>query len=285
MIEGKIDTVVQRTIQKEVAFEGIGIHTGAKSKIVVRPADANTGVVFIKDGIEIPAKVEYTINSRNSTCLCKDGQIIKTIEHLMATFHGLGIDNVEVVVEGEEIPILDGSARVFVNKILKVGLQDLEEMKKFALIQSCMEIKENQDRFLVAKPNSKLEIEYFIHYNNIPALQGKMTYTHNFSNFLTIYSAKTFVLKEDLKIFKKLGIGKGIQIGSNAILVNPNDKPEKFIKHKVLDLLGDLYLLGYPFLGKLYVHKGGHSLHLQFVKCLKEQRKVKIVDAQEVTAL
>jgi len=269
-----MNCATQKTISKCVSFRGIGVHTGERSEIVIKPADSDSGIIFVKDGVEIPANVKYVGGSTNSICLVKDGVVIRTIEHLMAAFHGLGIDNAEILVKkGEEIPILDGSAKCFVEKMLKVGIKELDEPKLAIVLQSRVEVKESETRYLLALPTKRgLKVKYHIDYGG--GFKSRLSYVHTWDNFLRICSARTFVFERELKLLKNRGLGRGIRINLNTLLINSLSNPEDCARHKILDLLGDLYLLGHTIFGDFHVHRGGHSLHSKFVSLICRNKKL-----------
>lgn len=262
--------IKQKTVNQELRFNGIGIHTGEDSRVVIEPAEPNTGIVFIKlpENIAIKATAANIIENNYSTTIGRNNVKIATIEHLMAAFYGIGIDNAIVYVNGCEIPIMDGSSKFFFN-LMEKRIEELNEEKSFArIIKKC--IYKMGDRYIEYEPtNQDLIINYEIAYLDYPSLNQKMKYTHSIETFKLIAGSKTFVRKEDMENIVAQGLGKGIIIDENTRLVTRLVKKrinENFVSHKVLDLLGDMYLIGAPLIGKIRCYKGGHILHTDFAK-------------------
>lgn len=272
----------QMTIKKKISFDGIGVHTGKRSYIEILPADADTGIVFIKNGIEIKAVVENVINTTNSTTIGKNGDFVSTIEHLMAAFHGIGVDNAIVIVKGEEIPILDGSSKLFAKKMLKVGLDVFDSEKIIAKLTKPVKFAV-EDRKIIGQPNEMLGVNYTIHY---PSIELKKTwkYTHSPQEFKKIMCAKTFVVNQ--RDITSRNLGRGIIPNENAIILDKatlDDKvTESVVKHKVLDFLGDSYLLGGSLFAYISCYKGGHTLHIEFLRKILSEDAIRFINADEV---
>lgn len=272
----------QRTIRRPIKFHGIGVHSGENSLVEMYPAEADTGIIFIKEpeGIAIRATIDNIIHAFHSVGLGTDKVKVFTIEHLMAVLHALGIDNVYIHVFGEEIPILDGSAKEILDLVLNSGIVELEKVKKYAIITEEVYASEDE-RYIIGYPPDKFElsIDYEIYYTRQTIVKQRMIYDHSLKAFTSIAGAKTFIFEEDLMKIRKNGLGKGIIPNINTIIVGERAH-EDLVTHKIIDLLGDLYLIGYPVLGKIRCYKGGHKLHLKFVKKLKES--IKILKVSEI---
>ncbi len=260
----------QRTIKERLEFEGVGIHSGERAKIILHPEGEDSGVAFFKEGVKIPAKVDYVVNTFHSTDLGKDGVVVKTVEHLLATLHLLGISNLTVeVIGGDEIPIMDGSGYYFYRKLKdKVVKQNADA--EVLQIQEEVVVRRG-DAYIEAKPCSCFEITYE---GEFQTYFGRQKYTFR-GNVRDIILARTFCFEHEIEFIRKNGLGKGgslentLVIGKEKIYnrggLRYQDEP---VRHKVFDLIGDLYLLGASVRGKFLSHKGGHSLNFQLVKAL-----------------
>ena len=262
----------QSTIADKVSFSGIGIHTGRNVNVNILPAPPNSGVTFkridlIQNNIVIP---NFENVSEATLCTTVENQFgvkVSTIEHLMAAFFGLGIDNAIVELDGQEVPILDGSAKDFVKILKATGLKTSDVPIKLIKINKHVEIAEGDKYISVDKSNATLEIDFEINYENhvISCQNNKVNVFED--NLENIYNSRTFCLFEDIEKLKKLGLGKGGSL-KNAIVVkddkilNPNGlrNEKEFVNHKILDCMGDLYLVGYRLIGSLKCRHGGHSL-------------------------
>lgn len=193
-----IRNIHQITIKNNIHFEGIGVHTGERVSVNIQPADEDTGIIFIKNGLEIKASIDNIVDTTRSTTIGKEGESVSTIEHLMAAFHGIGIDNALVVCKGDEVPILDGSSKFFVRKLLKAGLHVLDADRLVFKLIKPVEIVLG-DRKIIGLPARELKVKYTINYPTVGLLET-YRYIHSFLNFLKIMNAKTFVVSlRDLK--------------------------------------------------------------------------------------
>ncbi|ACD67313.1 MAG TPA: UDP-3-O-[3-hydroxymyristoyl] N-acetylglucosamine deacetylase [Sulfurihydrogenibium sp.] len=279
----------QRTIKKPIIIEGIGLHSGDNVKIKLFPANKNEGINFIKNNVVIPAKIDYAHSFEYSTTLYKDGVSVRTIEHLMAALYFTGIDNVYIELIGEELPILDGSSKGFVERIKEAGIKTLNEEKLYAVLEEPVKV-EIEDKFIMAKPSNEIKITYQANYNNDIIGNKSFTYIpYEKESYEGVYTARTYCFLEEVEYLKKNGLAKGGSL-ENAVVFHNNqvineeglrfeDEP---VRHKVLDLIGDLYLLGYPLVAEVYSFKGGHRLNAMFVKTLVENSLFTIKPASEV---
>jgi UDP-3-O-[3-hydroxymyristoyl] N-acetylglucosamine deacetylase len=279
----------QRTIKKPITIEGIGLHSGDNVKIKLFPANKNEGINFIKNNVVIPAKIDYAHSFEYSTTLYKDGVSVRTIEHLMAALYFTGIDNVYIELIGEELPILDGSSKGFVERIKEAGIKTLNEEKLYAVLEEPVKV-EIEDKFIMAKPSNEIKITYQANYNNDIIGNKSFTYIpYEKESYEGVYTARTYCFLEEVEYLKKNGLAKGGSL-ENAVVFHNNqvineeglrfeDEP---VRHKVLDLIGDLYLLGYPLVAEVYSFKGGHRLNAMFVKTLVENSLFTIKPASEV---
>jgi UDP-3-O-[3-hydroxymyristoyl] N-acetylglucosamine deacetylase len=279
----------QRTIKKPITIEGIGLHSGDNVKIKLFPANQNEGINFIKNNVVIPAKIDYAHSFEYSTTLYKDSVSVRTIEHLMAALYFTGIDNVYIELIGEELPILDGSSKGFVEKIKEAGIKTLNEEKLYAVLEEPVKV-EIEDKFIMAKPSNEIKITYQANYNNDIIGNKSFTYIpYEKESYKGVYIARTYCFLEEIEYLKKNGLAKGGSL-ENAVVFHNNqvineeglrfeDEP---VRHKVLDLIGDLYLLGYPLVAEVYSFKGGHRLNAMLVKTLVENPLFTIKPASEV---
>ncbi len=279
----------QRTVEREVNIKGIGLHSGLGVNLKLIPAKENEGINFVKNGVIIPAKVEFAKSFEFSTSLNKENQWVRTVEHLMSAFFFTGIDNVYVEIDSEEVPIMDGSAKIFVEKIKEAGIKSLKEEKIYAVIEK--EVKATyEDRYIIGKPYHTLKAVYHAKYNNVIIGNKKAVYEHSSkASFDKISNARTYCFLEEVEYLKSKGLAKGGSLENAVVLHNDTViNPEGFrfedepVKHKVLDLIGDLYLLGYPLIGEVYSFKGGHKLNADFVRKLKEENAFELKYASQV---
>lgn len=279
----------QRTIKKPIIIEGVGLHSGDNVKIKLFPAKENEGINFIKNDTIIPARIDYAHSFEYSTTLYKEGVSVRTIEHLMAALYFTGIDNIFVELIGEELPILDGSSKMFVEKIKKAGIKTLNEEKLYAVLEEPVKV-EIEDKYILAKPSSEIKITYQADYNN--SIIGKKRFTYipyEKESYEGVYTARTYCFLEEVEYLKRNGLAKGGSLENAVVFHNDqviNKEGLRFedepVRHKVLDLIGDLYLLGYPLFAEVYSFKGGHRLNAMFVKTLVENSLFAVKTASEV---
>ncbi|WP_457600367.1 UDP-3-O-acyl-N-acetylglucosamine deacetylase [Hydrogenivirga sp.] len=260
----------QRTIKDSLEFEGVGIHSGERVKITLHPEGENAGISFYREGVRIPVSPESVVNTFHSTDLGRDGVVVKTVEHLLATLHLLGVSNLTVEVQGgSEIPIMDGSGYFFYRELKNKVVKQSEDMD---VLQIKEEVRvQKGDSYIVALPCSCFEITYE---GEFQTYFGRQRYTFR-GNVRDIILARTFCFEHEIEFIKKNGLGKGgslentLVIGREGIYneggLRYQDEP---VRHKVFDLIGDLYLLGMSVRGKFISYKGGHSLNYELVKAL-----------------
>jgi len=284
----------QKTIKFPVKFEGIGLHSGKNVKVSLLPAEPNSGIIFKRVDLKInnivhPNFINVTNTSLNTTISNDFGVKVSTIEHLMGALFGLGIDNLLVEIDNEEVPILDGSAKEFVSKITDIGITSSDAPIKIIKIKNKVEFKDGQ-RFISIEPSKlSLNIDYELQYTN-PLIGIQRNEVKVYENDLSnIYDSRTFCLYEDIEIIKKKGLAKGGSL-DNAIVVNNeeilnkdglrNDK--EFVNHKILDCMGDLYTCGYRLLGNIKCVQGGHYLTNQLLrKVFKNQENYTVLEIKE----
>ena len=262
----------QSTIANKISFSGIGIHTGKKVKINILPSSPNSGITFTRTDLNKNNVVIPNFENVSEATLCTTisnefGVKVSTIEHLMAAFLGTGVDNAIVEIDSQEVPILDGSAKDFVKILKETGLKTSDVPIKLIKINNRVEFEEGNKFISLDKSNTTLEIEFEINYENqfIKSQKNKINVFED--DLKDIFDSRTFCLYDDIEKLKKAGLGKGGSL-ENAIVVKDNKilnenglrNKNEFVNHKILDCMGDLYLVGYRIIGSLKCSHGGHSL-------------------------
>ena len=284
----------QKTINKAVSFNGIGLHNGLPVTLTIKPAEVNTGIIFKRidlntNNIVIPNFMHVTNTSLNTTISNNNGVKVSTIEHLMGALFGLGIDNAEIEIDNEEVPILDGSAKIFVERILSSGFKISETPIKIIKILKKVEFTVGE-KFIIIEPSTlNLNIDFELKYSNrlIGNQSNKIKVYED--NLLNIFNSRTFCLYEDIEIIKKNGLAKGGSL-ENAIVVKKdkilneeglrNDK--EFVNHKILDCIGDLYTSGYRMIANIKCSQGGHYLtNMLLRKLFKDKDNFSILEIKE----
>ena len=277
--------LTQKTIKKKITIEGIGIHTGLKAKLDILPDQPNTGIIFKRVDIKKNNTIVPTYNNVVDATLCTTisneyGIKVSTIEHLMGAFYGLGIDNAIVEINSQEVPIMDGSAKQFVELILEAGVQISEVPIKIIKVEQQIQITEGEKTISINKSNVSLDIDFEIKYQNqfIKSQRNKISVFED--NLTQIYNSRTFCLFEDIEKLKNMGLGKGGSL-ENALVVKNNSlmnedglrNEKEFVNHKILDCMGDLYLSGYRIIGSLTCSQGGHNLTNKLLRKLFSDHK------------
>lgn len=266
----------QMTVAKPTKCSGIGLHTGANCSLVIRPAAPDTGIIFIRKDVpkkvKIKAHIDNVVDATLATTLGAEGVRISTVEHLLAAFAGLGIDNAEVEVEGPEVPIMDGSAEPFHLLIKKAGLQKQDRFKKFIIIKHPITITED-DRQASLLPSNDFKISYTIDFKH--PLISNQYYLIQISNGnfeREICPARTFGFLKDYEILKAKGFARGGSL-DNAIVMDERRVlnaeglrfQDEFVRHKILDSIGDLWLIGAQVIGHFIGYKSGHTLNHKLI--------------------
>ena len=284
----------QKTLNSNVKFNGIGLHTGKEVSINILPSEPNTGILFkrtdLKDNNIVIPNVYNVSNATLCTTISNEyGVSVSTIEHLMGALYGLGIDNALIEINSQEVPILDGSAKNFVEKFLEVGFKISEVPIKLIKILNNIKIEEGSKYIEIDKSNVSLDIDFEIKY--MKSLIGNQKNKINvYENDLSeIYNSRTFCLYEDIEKLKNNGLAKGGSL-DNAIVVKGdkvlNDgglrNNLEFVNHKILDCMGDLYLSGYKIIGSLKCSQGGHSLTNKLLReVFKDKNNFSIFEIKE----
>ena len=286
--------LTQKTIKESVSFNGISLHSGFDVNVTIKPANPNFGIVFKRvdlseNNIVYPTFSNVTNTSLNTTVENEFGVKVSTIEHLMGALFGLGIDNALIEIDNEEVPILDGSAKIFIEKVISAGLDVSNSPIKIIKINKEISYS-NGERYITIKPSTlSLDIDFELKYKNeiIGNQRNKVkVYEDDLSD---IYNSRTFCLYEDIEKIKKNGLAKGGSL-ENAIVVNDKEilNPEglrnkkEFVNHKILDCIGDLYTSGYRIVASIECSQGGHFLTNQLLrKVFKNKENFSILEIKE----
>ena len=286
--------LTQKTIKENVSFRGIALHSGLDVNICIKPAEPNFGIVFKRvdlknNNLVYPNFMNVTNTSLNTTIENEFGVKVATIEHLMGALFGLGIDNAIIEIDNEEVPILDGSAKEFIEKIILSGIKISDSPIKIIKVNKKIKYSEGE-RFISVQPSTlSLDIDFELKYKN-PIIGNQRNKVKVYEDDLTnVYNSRTFCLYEDIELIKKNGLAKGGSL-DNAIVVkekeilNPeglrNDK--EFVNHKILDCIGDLYTTGYRIVASIKCSQGGHYLTNQLLrKVFQNKENFSILEIKE----
>jgi len=260
----------QRTIRHEISIHGAGVHTGAPCSIRILPAKENSGVVFVT-GHGIVSADPFKVKSESSTVLQDGNARVSTVEHLLSCLYGLFIDNVEVEVYGEEVPIGNGSARRFYRVLTEAGIVEQKSLRNRISITKIYEVIEGKNRFVRITPSDYLRLNFAITWH--PTIRGCHSYTHGIDSYEEIAIARTFAEKEYVESLQKDGLAQGAKPGINYIELRKDgthsqlNTPSECVKHKILDLLGDLSLMyGLYINGEVTSVNGGHRLNHKLIQ-------------------
>jgi UDP-3-O-[3-hydroxymyristoyl] N-acetylglucosamine deacetylase len=264
--------IYQRTISNTTKVTGIGIHSGKRVSMKLIPADNDTGIRFIRVDLpgrpEIIAHAENVGATENNTTLGAGRESVHTVEHLLSAFYGLGVNNVVVEIDGPEVPIMDGSSASFVFLLKEVGIRNLSSSKKVLVIKEPVEIK-FQDKWARIEPSESLIVESTIVFAHPVIKTQNFTFKFSCEDYIKeISRARTFGFIKDIDAFKKKGLAKGASLDNAVALsdfnvINPEGLryANEFIRHKILDTIGDVSLLGHELAGKITTYKSGHHVH------------------------
>ena len=268
----------QKTINANISFKGVGLHTGLEANLILKPAEPNTGIIFKRIDLKENNIIIPNIFNVSSAVFCttisnESGASVSTIEHLMGALYGLGIDNALIEIDSKEVPILDGSAKLFVEAISKIGIKNSDAPIKVIKIEKKIEFNDGKKTISLEPTKISLDIDFELKYEN-ELIGTQRNLIKIFESDLTdIYNSRTFCLFEDVDKLKEMGLAKGGNL-NNAIVVK-NGKilnqeglrnEKEFVNHKILDCLGDLYLAGHKIIGKITCSQGGHKLTNQLLR-------------------
>ena len=274
---------IQKTIVRDIEFTGIALHSGRKVTVRLLPAEANTGIIFrrvdLRGKPEIPANLENVINTVMCTELGYDKVRIKTVEHFLSALAGLGIDNLIVEVDGCEMPAMDGSSFPFVKILLNAGIKDLDEPKRVIKILEKIEVCKD-DKKVVFLPSENIKYSFFLDYNHPVIDKQRYDFKFSMESYISeISQARTFGFLEEVEYLKRNNLALGGSLENAVVLdkkgvLNPEGLrfKDEFVRHKILDAIGDLSLIGYKIIGHFYGEKSGHELNFLLGKKLFEDK-------------
>ena len=289
-----MENVYQKTLSKKVSFEGIGLHSGKSAKIDILPAEVNKGIVFKRVDLIKNNLIKANYKNVSSAKLCttlenRYGIKVSTVEHLLAAFYIAGIDNALVEINNEEVPIMDGSSKDFLNILENDALIVQSEKRKYLKILNKVELIDGKRKISIEPNNSSLNVNFQLCYDNKIIGNQKNIVDFQKDKLNEVSSSRTFCLYEDIEKIKKFGLAKGGSL-DNAIVVD-NDKvlnegglrnEKEFVNHKILDLVGDFLLSGHRILGKVECHQGGHELTNLFLrKVFKQNNAFEFVELKD----
>jgi UDP-3-O-acyl N-acetylglucosamine deacetylase len=271
----------QRTIRTNSVMYGLGLHSGSRTGMVLQPLPPDSGIHFLTlpRGTEVPAHLASVAETDYATTLTQHGDAIRTVEHLMSTLHAYGITNLLVKVHGE-IPVLDGSALEFCDHLDEIGVEEQEQPRKEIVIDRRYEVGDDGEKCLSVEPAAEFSVSYLLRY---PAPIGEQSCEFTLSGAAAyreeIAPARTFGFMRDIKMMNELGLGSGgrldnfILVGEDNVINTELRFPDEFARHKILDIIGDLYLLGYPIRGKVTARLTGHRDNIALQRVILEESK------------
>ena len=284
----------QKTLKDKINFSGVGLHSGQIVKVTIKPSEPNSGIVFkrvdLKDNnLIIPNFSNVSNTSLNTTISNEFGVKVSTIEHLMGALFGLGVDNALIEIDNEEVPILDGSAKDFIEKIVSTGLKISNAPIKIIKINKKIEFKDGKRNISIGPSKLSLDIDYELKYQN-PVIGNQRNKINVYEDDLqNIFNSRTFCLFEDIEMIKKNGLAKGGSL-ENALVVKDKEilnedglrNSKEFVNHKILDCIGDLYTCGYRMIASITCSQGGHYLTNQLLRKVFENKdNFSIVEIKE----
>ncbi len=294
VLKGSVSYLNQKTLKAEIQFSGIGLHTGNIANISIKPSAPNTGIIFKrsdlkKNNLIYPNFANVSDTFLNTTISNEYGVKVSTIEHLMGALFGLGIDNALIEIDNDEVPILDGSAKDFIEKIISSGIKKSAAPIKIIKINKKIEIRD-KERFISVEPSIlSLDINFELKYANKLIGNQKNKINVYEDNLTEIFNSRTFCLLKDVEKIRKNGFAKGGSL-DNAIVID-NDKilnkdglrnSKEFVNHKILDCIGDLYTSGYRIIGSVFCSQGGHYLTNKLLrKVFENKENFSILEIQE----
>ena len=286
----------QRTIKSVVKTVGIGLHSGRKVTLSLRPAPADAGIVFTRvdlpEPVEIPVAASAIGDTRLASVLQKNGARVSTVEHLMSACAGLGIDNLYVDVDAEEIPIMDGSAASFVFLLQSAGIEEQAAAKRFIRVKKAVEVREG-DKLARLEPFFGFKLAFTIDFRHPAVDKTGQTFSIDFADtsyVREIARARTFGFAHEVEALREMGLARGgsldnaIVLDEHRILNNEELRyGDEFVRHKILDAIGDLYVVGHPLIGSYIANKSGHGMNNQLLRALlADQEAYEIVTFDKV---
>ena len=284
----------QKTINENIIFSGVGLHSGLKVNLIIKPSEPNSGIIFKRTDLKKNNIIVPNIFNVSSAFFCTTisnefDASVSTIEHLMGALYGMGIDNALIEIDNQEVPILDGSAKLFVEAILKAGIRNSNSPIKVIKINKKIEFIDGNKSISIEPSKISLDIDFELKYeNDLIGTQRNLIKVYE-SDLTDIYNSRTFCLFEDVDKLKMMGLAKGGSL-NNAIVVKGKKilneealrNEKEFVNHKILDCMGDLYLVGYKIIGKVKCSQGGHKLTNQLLrKVFQNKENFSLLEIQE----
>jgi UDP-3-O-[3-hydroxymyristoyl] N-acetylglucosamine deacetylase len=270
----------QRTLRRPISCAGIGLHSGKKVTLSLKPAAADSGIRFRRSdlgGQEVPATVDHVGGINHATGLMRDTVRVDTVEHLLAAFVSLGVDNAVVELSSPEVPIMDGSAAPFIYLIQEAGIKPLSSPRRYLKVLRPISLSRGDKRIAIY-PSDHFKVTYSIAFDHPMLRHQSRTIRLTEESFIEeIAPARTFGFLEEVEMMRQQGLALGgslenaIVIGDTGVLNNALRFDDEFVRHKILDVIGDMALVGHPIIGHLVAHRGGHALHTQFAAHVLEE--------------
>ncbi len=271
----------QRTLRRAISCAGIGLHSGNKVSLCLKPAPANSGIRFRRtdlDGLEVPATVKHVGGINYATGLTRDAVRVDTVEHLLAALVSLGIDNAIVELNSPEVPIMDGSAAPFIYLIHEAGVKQLAQPRLYLKVRRPISMLRG-DKRIALYPSDHFKVTYSIAFDHPLLRHQSRTLRLSEESFVEeIAPARTFTFLNEVEMLRQQGLAQGgsldnaVVIGDTGILNNGLRFDDEFVRHKILDVIGDMALVGHPLVGHLVAHRGGHALHTAFAAQVLEEK-------------
>jgi len=275
----------QKTIKENITLKGVGLHSGLGVNLTIKSAAPNDGIIFKRTDLKENNIIIPNLFNVSSAVFCttisnENGISVSTVEHLMGALYGMGIDNALIEIDNQEVPILDGSAKLFVEAITKAGIVNSNAPIKIIKIEKKIEFNDGKKSITIEPSKVSLDIDFELRYeNDLIGIQRNSINVFE-SDLTDIYNSRTFCLFEDIEKLKKMGLAKGGNL-DNAVVVKDNEilnkkglrNEKEFVNHKILDCMGDLYLAGYKIIGKIICSQGGHKLTNQLLRKVFENNE------------
>lgn len=283
--------IYQQTVKREITIHGIGLHSGKEAKVTIKPARPNRGIVFFRGDLEgrpeISAHYKNIVNTQLATTLGRGHASISTVEHLLAALQILGIDNVLIEVSGPEVPILDGSAQVFCEAIRQAGIESQSQPRAVLSLRRRVEVRSGE-KIASVEPCSRLEILASVEWSHPSVGPQEFHYIEGKTPYSELARARTFGFLRDVEALKRMGLARGGSLDNAIVLdetsvLNPEGLryTDEFVRHKVLDALGDLKLAGIALQGFVRLHRAGHELHSKLLcEIFRDPENYEIIDPQ-----
>ena len=283
----------QRTIKKSVEIVGVGLHKGVPIKMTLEPLEANMGIIFyrVDEAVTIPLTAQYVVDTKMATVIGKDGVIVSTIEHLLSAIYAYGIDNLRIVLDNDEIPILDGSSSGFCMLLDEVGIKELDATKKAIKVKKEVVVKA-EGKFVKLKPSNHITYDFSIDFDHPAIGEQQFRFDYSINEYKdNISRARTFGFLHEVQYLRSIGLAQGGSLDNAIVLddqkiLNPEGLrfDDEFVRHKILDAIGDMSLLGYTMIGEYNAHAGSHHLnHLLTKELLSDPSNYEIIDLEEET--